>query len=156
MFRRVQRAASLTLTLLRALPDPSKRDLLRRMITFSRDLPAQFEHPLPQMMAGLTPEPSDSQSVSDVKEIRQLADAVAAWHVRSPLGLCLRRSLLRYHFLRSANVPVRIVFGARLKGEPEGGGLGGHAWLTLGELAYYERPEDYQGFVAMYVYPEET
>jgi hypothetical protein len=47
-----------------------------------------------------------------------------------------------------------IVFGARLKDRPEGGGLGGHAWLTLDGAAYYENPDDHEGFVEMYVYPE--
>jgi len=126
------------------------------MIIFSRDLPSQFDQPLPQMMAHLTFEPSDSQPVLTETEIRHLADAVAAWHLWSPLGICLRRSLLRYRFLRAAGVPVSIVFGARLKGMPEGSGLGGHAWLTLDGAAYYEWPEDYEGFVKMYVYPEES
>ncbi|MEW5959818.1 MAG: lasso peptide biosynthesis B2 protein [Chloroflexota bacterium] len=153
MFRRVYRAMLHTFTLGRALPDPAKRALLRRMMAFSRELPAQFEQSLPRMMARLTPVPSDSHRFTET-EIRRLADAVATWHVRSPLGLCLRRSLLRYHFLRLAGVPLRIVFGARLKGAPEGGGLGGHAWLTLHGTAYYEQYEDYEGFVEVYVYPE--
>lgn len=126
------------------------------MIIFSRELPLQFDQPLPQMMAHLTPQTSDSHPAPIEAEIRRLADAVAAWHIRSPLGICLRRSLLRYRFLRAAGVPVRIVFGARLKGAQEGGGLGGHAWLTLDGEAYYERPEDYEGFVQMYVYPQEA
>jgi hypothetical protein len=86
-------------------------------------------------------------------QIRQLADAVAAWQLRSPLGICLRRSLLRYYFLREAGLPVKISFGARLKSEREGSGLGGHAWLTLNGRAYYEPPANYEGFVVMYSYP---
>lgn len=123
------------------------------MWVLSRRLPDNFDQPLPVMMAQLTPRPQ-SQSAMPPNELRRLADAVAAWHVRSPLGICLRRSLLRYYFLREAGLPVSIVFGARFKSEQEGGGLGGHAWLTLNGAPYYEKSDDYEGFVEMYVYPE--
>lgn len=156
MFRRVRPALLHTAILLRALPQGSKRELLRRMVSFSRQLPSQFDQPLPQMMASLTPQPSDSHPVLPEAEIRRLADAVAVWHLTSPLGICLRRSLLRYRFLRAAGVPVSIVFGARFKGGTKRDGLGGHAWLMLDGAAYYEQPGDYEGFVKMYVYPEEN
>jgi len=105
------------------------------------------------MMAQLTPVSQPRSSLSP-DDIRRLADVVAAWHVRSPLGICLRRSLLRYHFLRETGVPVKIIFGARLKSQEEGDGIGGHAWLTLNDSPYYENPNDYEGFVVMYGYPE--
>jgi hypothetical protein len=157
-----------------ALPAGPKRQLLGRMIALSRALPQQFNQPLPMMMTQLTPlneSTNEPQSVANrerakmssslqheerkltADDIRRLADAVAAWHLRSPLGICLRRSLLRYHFLREAKVPVRIVFGARLKDSQEGSGIGGHAWLTLNDAPYYENPADYAGFVVMYTYP---
>jgi hypothetical protein len=113
------------------------------------------------MMATLTPAPPIPQSGpgpnpegQPVESIRLLADAVAACHLLSPLGICLRRSLIRYFFLRRAGLPVTIIFGARLKQNHEGGGLGGHAWLTLNGRPYYERSADYEGFVTMYVYPK--
>ena len=149
----------------RALLAAPKRALLRQMVAFSQTLPRQFRQPLPAMMAQLTPPPAHAQPANHQQsmtihalaeaEIRQLADAVAMWHLRSPLGLCLRRSLLRYHFLRAAQIPVSIVFGARLKSSQEGGGIGGHAWLTLHDQPYFEQPADYQGFVIMVVYPQE-
>ena len=123
------------------------------MVAFSRSLPRQFDQSLPTMMAQLTPSPDRQAETLAENHIRGLADAVAAWHVRSPLGICLRRSLLRYYFLRKANVPVKVVFGARLKDERASGGLGGHAWLTLNEVPYHENPGDYQGFTKMYQYP---
>ncbi len=136
------------------------------MLAFSQTLPQQFNQPLPAMMAQLTPSPhhqskKDFRSFENFRgltedDIRQLADAVAAWHIYSSLGICLRRSLLRYHFLREAQVSVKIVFGARLKHSSESGDLGGHAWLTLNGVPYYENPADYQGFVQMYVYPVDT
>ena len=103
-------------------------------------------------MAQLTPPPQPNL-VLPPDDIRRLADAVAAWHTRSPLGICLRRSLLRYYFLREAGVAVSIIFGARFKGRQEGGGIGGHAWLKLNGMPYYENPQDYEGFVEMYIYP---
>lgn len=128
---------------------------MRRMMHFSRRLPCEFDQPLPEMMAQLTPPPQPAQAAGlSESAIRRLADAVAAWHVRSPLGICLRRSMLRYYFLREAGVPVQLIFGARLKGEREGGGIGGHAWLTLNGAPYHENPADYQGFVVMYSYPQ--
>ncbi len=126
------------------------------MIAFSRALPGQFDQPLPAMMAKLTPAPTPEQhhQLLTPDDVRQLADAVAAWHIFSPLGICLRRSLLRYRFLRRIGLPVFVVFGARFKERPEGGGIGGHAWLTLNGTPYFEHPADYEGFVEMYVYPE--
>lgn len=154
MFKRARRGVQAGVVLLGALRSPARRALLRRMVTFSRTLPQQFNRPLPEMMAHLTPSLPQNHHLPAEADIRRLADAVAAWHYRSPLGICLRRSLLRYHFLREAHIPVRIVFGARLKSHQEGGGLGGHAWLTLKGAPYYETPGDYEGFVEMYRYPE--
>ncbi|MCB0210169.1 MAG: lasso peptide biosynthesis B2 protein [Anaerolineae bacterium] len=153
--KRLGRGLVATLVLIRAWLDGPRRALLRRMVAFSRTLPDQFNQPLPDTMARLTPSPLTlTTPVMPEQAIRQLADAVAAWHIRSPLGICLRRSLLRYHFLREANVPVQVIFGARIKDAAEGGGVGGHAWLTLNGRPYYENPADYQGFVVMYTYPQ--
>jgi len=127
------------------------------MVKFSRSLPRRFDQPLPAMLAQLTPAeagPLNPPPSLPDDEVRRLADAVAAWHIRSPLGICLRRSLLRYHFLRQAGLPVQIVFGARLTGDRAGRGLGGHAWLLLNGVPYYEQPEDYEDFVEMVRYPE--
>lgn len=155
-FDRLGRGLRHTLTLLAVLSIASKRTLLTRMLAFSRTLPQQFNQPLPQMMAQLTPAATSDLQPLPPDDIRRLADAVAAWHMHSPLGICLRRSLLRYHFLRRAGLPVTIVFGARLKGEHEGGGIGGHAWLTLNGSPYFENAQDYTGFVEMYRYPVDS
>lgn len=154
-FRRLGRGIAHLARLFGAMLSKSRRALLQRMVVFSRQLPAQFSCPLPDMMAGLTPAPLPEADVSP-DEVRHLADAVAAWHIRSPLGICLRRSLLRYYFLREANVPVRITYGARLKNQAEGGGIGGHAWLLFNGKPYYESPENYEGFVQLYTYPGES
>jgi hypothetical protein len=125
------------------------------MLAFGRALPQQFDQPLPQMMAYLTPAENSNPRDLRPDEIRRLADAVAAWQLNSPLGICLRRSLLRYHFLREAGLLVGIVFGARLRDSREGGGIGGHAWLTLDNRPYFENPADYAGFAVMFKYPSD-
>lgn len=160
MFNRLVKGLRYTFTLLTALTTGPQRAVLGQMIDFSRYLPSQFDQPLPVMMARLTPNERMNKLVDGAAspllatdQIRNLADAIAAWHISSPLGICLRRSLLRYHFLRRAGLPVQIVFGARLKSNQEGGGIGGHAWLTLDGVPYYERPQDYAGFAQMFVYP---
>jgi len=152
-WKRLRRGGRHTLTLLQVLPSAAKRRLLRRMIYFSRALAHEFDKPLPEMMAHLTPDPQAQPAIA-WETTRQLADAVAAWHIHSSLGICLRRSLLRYYFLREANLPVQITFGARFKADSEGGGIGGHAWLLLNDEPYYENPGDYKGFARIYTYPE--
>jgi len=150
--RKLGRAARHSAVLAQAALSRRRRKLVRQMVTFSRSLPARFDQPLPQMMAQLTPAAPLAGALPP-NTVRRLADAVAAWHLRSPLGICLRRSLLRYHFLRQAGLPVQIVFGARLKPGAEGGGVGGHAWLTLHGHPYHEDPADMRGFAEMFVYP---
>ncbi len=149
MFNRIRQAVFLSLVFLTSLL--TQPGLVWQMWAFSRYLPRRFEQPLPEMMAQLTPAPADS-SLSETR-LRRLADAVAAWHFFSPLGICLRRSLLRYYFLRQAGYPVNIVFGARIKTNAEGGGLGGHAWLTFNGQPYHEHPQDYCDFTPMFIYP---
>ncbi len=119
------------------------------MWRFERTLPARLNNlPLPDLMAELTPRARDI--ALDPSTVRELADAVAALDVRSPLGICLRRSLLRYHFLRRAGLPVTIRFGARLK---ESRDIGGHAWLMHDDAPFHEESENYLGFAVMYSYP---
>lgn len=123
--------------------------LLLEMWRLERSLPAQMaKTPLPEFMntlsSGLSPLRMDPAVVC------QFADTVTALDIRSPLGICLRRSLLRYYFLRRAGLPVAIHFGARFKDKRE---IGGHAWLTLNGEPYAEHSENYLGFAVMYTYP---
>jgi hypothetical protein len=116
---------------------------------FERGLPARMaQTSLPDMMAQLSSHAPDL--VLAPSTVRELADSVAALDVRSPLGICLRRSLVRYYFLRRAGLPVAIHFGARFQ---ETHDIAGHAWLTLDGKPYQEATENYQGFAVMYSYP---
>jgi hypothetical protein len=87
--------------------------------------------------------------------IRNFADLAALLDRRSPLGLCLRRSLTRYHFLRQADVPVVIRFGAKFVNGIADREIAGHAWLTLNDSPYYEEDENWRGFTVMMSYPQE-
>ena len=80
-----------------------------------------MDSPLPAALAELTPAPVPQPLDADT--IRAIVDALTAFGAGRPLGICLRRSLLRYYFLRRADVPVVVNFGARRLGER----IGGHA-----------------------------
>ena len=106
---------------------------------------------MPQALATLTPIFPDL--VVPNSTLRLLADAAALFERRSPLGLCLRRSLVRYHFMRRVGIPLTLNFGARFKvGQPDRE-VTGHAWVTLNGQPYFEESENYQGFTVMFQYP---
>lgn len=144
---RLRRGVSYSAVLAAATADPARRRLMREAAGLARELPGRLDQPLPAAMQALTPVPSEQPL--DVQTIRQIVDALTAFGAGRPLGICLRRSLLRYHFLRRAGLPVVVHFGARRLGE----GIGGHAWLTLNGQPYHEQPEHYREYLVMYSYP---
>ncbi len=139
------------------LSNAQQRQLLTEMRHLCRELPIILKQPIPQAMAELEtmkgerpfPLPSETQT-------RQLADLAALLDRRSPLGLCLRRSLLRYRYLHALGVPVTVLFGAKFApGEtPEKKKITGHAWLVLGERPYHEDDENWQGYTIMLRWPQ--
>ncbi|WP_420644246.1 lasso peptide biosynthesis protein [Candidatus Leptofilum sp.] len=147
---------------LRLLPiwitSPQKRKLLAEMRKVSGQLPVLLKKPIPQAMIELEklrgerpfPLPPETQT-------RQLADLAALLDRRSPLGLCLRRSLLRYRYLHELDVPVTVQFGAKFTpGESANAKkIAGHAWLVLGERPYHEYDENWQGYTVMLRWPTE-
>jgi hypothetical protein len=139
------------LAALLALADPAQRRVWREMRAYVRDLPALLAAPLPAVVASQTPAAADLPLSAPA--VRRLADAAALFERRSPLGLCLRRSLVRYHYLRRAGVPLTLNFGARFKGGAADRDVTGHAWVTLDGQPYYEDGENYQGFVTMLIFP---
>ena len=129
-----------------------RRALFREMRNFTRSLPATLKSPLPVAMQQITPLPPPSGDSEHV--VRDLADLAALLERRSPLGLCLRRSLTRYHFLRRAGVPVVVRFGAKfVDGKPDRE-ITGHAWLTLDGHPYHEVDENWRGFTVIITWPE--
>jgi hypothetical protein len=139
-------------TLPRLVLYSQQRAVLREMRAFARRLPADLNPPLPPALERLTPQAVDV--ALGERTVRHLADLTALLDRRSPLGICLRRSLIRYHFLRRAGVPVDIQFGARLADDLPERKIAGHAWLTLEGEPYHEPSENWQGFAVMYSWPE--
>lgn len=145
---------------LRALPglvlDAPQRALLAEMRRFCRQLPQRLQAPLDEALPALTPSLRASPG-GNADTVRRLADLAALLERRSPLGLCLRRSLVRFHFLRRAGVPVVLHCGARLlpAQTPAGAArrLTGHAWLTLDDQPYHEAAEDWRGFTVLLSHP---
>ncbi len=144
---RVHRVLSVTRTAAGVLPSSDQRRLWREAWRFSRGLDTAMQGvPLPDFLEQITPG-IDLALPSDT--VRRISDAVAYLDRSTALGICLHRSLLRYHFLRRAGVPVVIQFGVRRKTE----GIGGHAWLTLDGQPYHESAADYAPFVVVYHFP---
>ena len=133
-----------------------QRQLLAEMRQLGRELPIILRQPIPQamaeleMMRGERPYPLPPEP-----KTRQLADLAALLERRSPLGLCLRRSLLRYRYLHELDVPVTVLFGAKFApGEsPDKKKITGHAWLVSGERPYHEDDENWQGYTVMLHWP---
>lgn len=135
---------------------PTHRKSLAEMIGFCRSLPEIMRNPLPEALLRITPENTlDSQPWKNERLIRQLADMASLLDRRSPLGLCLRRSLTRYHFLRSTGVPVHVHFGAKLRDGSGDRHLAGHAWLSLNKIPYHESKRNWKGFTALLTFPED-
>ena len=138
------------------LTQPQQRQLLADMQALSRQLPTMLKQPISQAMAQLEnlikerpfPLPPEAKT-------RQLADLAALLDRRSPLGLCLRRSLLRYYYLTQLDVPLTVLFGARFApgDAPDTKKVTGHAWLTLGERPYHEEEQNWRGYTVMLRWP---
>jgi hypothetical protein len=142
--------AATTMPLLALNPD--LRSFLFEARLFCRNLPMGIRGPLLEALARLTPDQLPGPAC-DEPTVRRLSDLAALLERRSPLGLCLRRSLTRYYFLRRIGVPVVLQFGARfVAGKPDRE-VTGHAWLTLNGSPYYEFAENYQGFAVMFSFP---
>jgi hypothetical protein len=141
-------------TVLRALPSARARNLVAEAWRLERNLPAWFEsRPLPQLMQLLDREACAGVLHTSASAILRYADAVSMLDYRSPLGVCLRRSLVRYVLLRRAGVPVVVHFGAKKLAAGQSG-IAGHAWLTLDGQPFAENSQDYEGFAAIYSYPQ--
>lgn len=144
---RLQRGLSYAAVLAAALINRAQRRLLIEALGLARELPARLEQPLPVALLALTP-PVQPQAVS-LDATRAIVDALSAFGAGRPLGICLRRSLLRYHFLQRAGLPVVIHFGARRQGQD----IAGHAWLTLHGQPYHEKAEHVLAHTLMWSYP---
>jgi hypothetical protein len=147
---RARRALVYSAVLSSAMVDGQQRHFVQETLALARELPGRLEQPLPAALQALTP-PAQPQFL-DPDTMRQIVDALTAFGAGRPLGICLRRSLLRYYFLRRAGLPLVIHFGARRLGDD----IAGHAWLTLDGQPYHESPEHTQAHTLMWSYPSAT
>lgn len=134
-----------------------QRALLAEMRSFDRAIAARMQGPLPEVMAGVTPETVvEAPDEALERRIRRLSDVAMLMNRESELGICLRRSLIRYHFLRQIGIQVSMNFGARIvDGKPDRS-VTGHAWLTLNGKPYHEAGENWRGFTVMYSFPQQS
>ncbi len=139
--------------LARAQMSREGRAMLAEIRQVQQALPERYHaQPLPDFLQALTPASPDWQD-KNPEQVRELVDALALLDRRSPFGLCLRRSLLRYHFLRRTGLSLGIIFAMRKRREKEPPGLAGHAWNILDGQPYHERPQDMAGFTEVYRWP---
>jgi hypothetical protein len=125
------------------------------MRKFCRQLPIILDQPIPQAMADLTPEVGEKRPLPNETTTRNLADLAALLERQSPLGLCLRRSLVRYYYLSQLNVPLAVQFGAKLVSGQQQKEISGHAWLTFQGHPYYEDEENWRDFTVMFTWPDQ-
>ncbi|HSN74958.1 MAG TPA: lasso peptide biosynthesis B2 protein [Anaerolineae bacterium] len=144
---RARRALVYSAVLASTMVDGQQRHFVQETLALARELPGRLEQPLPAALQALTP-PAQPQFL-DPNTMRQIVDALTAFGAGRPLGICLRRSLLRYYFLRRAGLPLVIHFGARRLGDE----IGGHAWLTLEGQPYHESPDHTRVHTLMWSYP---
>ena len=129
------------------MTDGQRRHFVQEALALARELPDRLDQPLPVALQALTP--TTQPQFLDPDTMRQIVDALTALGAGRPLGICLRRSLLRYYFLRRAGLPLVIHFGDRRLGED----IAGHAWLTLDGQPYHEKPEHIWVHTLMWSYP---
>lgn len=129
-----------------------QRALLRDMRALIRRLPHLLEAPLPEAMHTLTP-PSASLPLPE-DTVRRLADLAALLERNTGLGFCLRRSLVRYHFLRRGGLSLQVHFGARFKEDERERAIAGHAWVCLDGQPYYEADENWRNYRVVYRWPQ--
>lgn len=134
--------------------DRRQRLLLADMGAFVGGLPGRMQSPL-KGMGQIDQEPIVAPVGLSPTTIRQLADLAALSARRSPLGLCLRRSLLRYRYLRPAGLPLTVLFGAKLLKNDNQRQVAGHAWVELDGQPYHEADENWRGFQVMFRWPPE-
>jgi hypothetical protein len=134
--------------------NPHLRSIFVEMQSFCRSLPSALRGNLLEALKKLTLDAS--RLSANETNIRRLADLAALLDRKSPLGLCLRRSLTRYYFLRRMGLPVVLQFGARFASGKPDREVSGHAWLTLNGQPYHEADENFKGFTVIFSFPSET
>lgn len=130
---------------LNQIKNPRDLWLLVRIAALSAILPVLLRGmKLPRLLKMLASR--NTTTVVDTAQIDKTVRFTSFVLSRRRLGnksWCLKRSLLLYHFLGQAGLPVEINFGIQKTNDS----LEGHAWLTRGGEVYLdseERTSDYE------------
>jgi hypothetical protein len=132
--------------------------LLARIFSLICLLPLLFRvMKLQSLLKLLTPRNTRSSVDPDQKEkIIRWTDAILGWDFFIFRTSCLKRSLVLYHFLKQAGLPLQINFGVR-KLAPASRShwplLDGHGWLSLRGQTYLEGDEPRKAFRLIYSFP---
>jgi hypothetical protein len=117
---------------------------------------------LPRLMNRLTPLNNQTldHSAADhtSAKIIKYTDFILGWGIGVWKRTCLKRSLVLYHFLRDAGMPVHVCFGVRIQADAGRksvhGQLEGHAWLRHGGGIFLENdPEMTRTYMETYRFP---
>jgi hypothetical protein len=118
---------------------------------------------VPQLMKILTPQKSKSNGKWDIDEIRDKIEKYTLYILSRDFwiykNICLKRSLVLYHFLRKYGMYVTVCFGVRYKNERSGNvevkKMEGHAWLTCnGDIFMEKNAEETKTYRMTYCYPK--
>jgi len=118
---------------------------------------------IPRLLKLLTPQNSKSGRISGPDEIIDKIEKYTLYILSRDFwvyrNICLKRSLVLYHFLRKYGVHVTVCFGVRYNNErfhgAEGKKMEGHAWLLYkGDIFLEKNVEETKKYKMTYCYPE--
>lgn len=117
---------------------------------------------IPKLMKVLTPGDlivyKNISSEKAKEKVIKFTDYILSRNFWIYKSICLKRSLVLYHFLRKIGINVHIFFGVRCKNEIMGREkkLEGHAWLVYNGDIFLERNiEMTKTYKVTYFFPEE-
>ncbi|MBI5664180.1 MAG: lasso peptide biosynthesis B2 protein [Nitrospirae bacterium] len=118
---------------------------------------------VPQLMKTLTPKNLKDNSKCDLNEMRDKIEKYTLYILSKDFwmykNICLKRSLVIYHFLRKYGMYVTICFGVRYINERPGNAeikkMEGHAWLVYnGDIFLEKNVEETKTYRMTYCYPK--
>ncbi|RJQ18902.1 MAG: lasso peptide biosynthesis B2 protein [Nitrospiraceae bacterium] len=119
---------------------------------------------VPQLMRALTPAKGASGRKSRSEDLRNKVEKYTDYILDKGIliyrRICLKRSLVLYHFLRKYGIDVHICFGVRYKKASDGETkkeLEGHAWLLHDGNIFLEKnpAEEINTYKMTYCFPGE-
>jgi hypothetical protein len=138
--------------------------LFVRIFLLATILPLLIKHlTIPRLLKLLTPQNSNSGRISGPDEIIDKIEKYTLYILSRDFwiyrNICLKRSLVLYHFLREYGIHVTLCFGVRYNNEgphgAEGKKMEGHAWLLHnGDIFLEKNAEETKKYKMTYCYPE--